>query len=87
MIKINLDKAKEIHKTNLRSARMEAFKPLDVAFMKALEEGNTSALEEIKEKKQELRDVTNLPEDIQSVEDLKAHWPEILGVPSPYERG
>ena len=85
MIKINLDKAKEIHKQNLRAARTEAFKPLDVQFMKALEEGNTEVLPEISAKKQELRDVTKLPDTIETVEDLKAHWPEVLGVPNPYE--
>lgn len=85
MIKINLDKAKEIHKQNLRAARTEAFKPLDVAFMKALESGQTDQLSEITSKKQELRDVTKLPDTIETVEDLKAHWPEVLGVPNPYE--
>jgi hypothetical protein len=86
MIKINLNKAKEIHKNNLRIARAEAFKPLDVAFMKALEQGNNSEIEDIKEKKQVLRDITNLPVDIQSLDDLKSYWPESLGIENPYKK-
>jgi hypothetical protein len=86
MIKINLDKAKEIHKNNLRSARSEEFKNLDIEFMKALESGDSNKVSEITAVKQNLRDITKAPEIelAASVDDLKSHWPDILTVPNPY---
>jgi hypothetical protein len=78
MIKINIDKAKEIHKEKLRAARQPLLDKLDVEFTRALETGADTS--EIVKKKQELRDVTNHPDlkKIKTPEKLKEFWPEIL---------
>jgi hypothetical protein len=59
MITINLNKAKDIAKTNLRTERAPVLATLDVAFMRAVESGNTSLQTAIAEQKQELRDITS----------------------------
>jgi transposase-like protein len=87
MIKVNLDKAKELHKDNLRSARAQEFKSLDVDYMRALEENNAEKINQIVEIKTQLRNITSAEEIISaaSVDDLKSHWPtDILSMPSPY---
>lgn len=58
MIKINVDKAKEIQKDVIRYKRESLFKNLDVDFQRALETG--SDIKDIVAKKQALRDVTDL---------------------------
>ena len=85
MIKINLEKALEIHKTQIRKKRDELFPSLDIEFIKALEQGNTELSTEIGLKKQELRDVTNIETgSISTLDDLKSTWnTELLGE-SPY---
>lgn len=87
MIKVNLDKSKEIHKENLRLYRSEVLKKLDIEFMRAVESGDTESQSSIAAKKQELRDITKAAEieNATSVEDLKSHWPEILNYPNIYE--
>ena len=81
---IDMAKAKEIHKTNIRAAREEKFKELDIEFQKALETGASTL--DIVAKKQALR---NAPadSDIAAASDtdaLKAQWKtDILGS-SPY---
>ena len=84
IIKIDMAKAREIHKTNIRNARAPKLAELDIEFQKALE---TSAdTSDIVAKKQALRDA---PADsgIESASDdaaLKAQWKtDILGS-SPY---
>ena len=81
---IDMAKAKEIHKNNIRSARKPLLEALDVEFQKAQEtSADTSA---IVAKKQALRDA---PADsgISAASDttaLKAQWKtDILGT-SPY---
>jgi flagellar motor switch/type III secretory pathway protein FliN len=85
MIEINLEKALEIHKKKIRERREVVFKDLDIQFMKALEQGNTTLSTEIGTKKQALRDITDI--DISSVSilaELKELWDvELLGE-SPY---
>ena len=85
MREINLEKALEIHKTKIREKRELVFKDLDIQFMKALEQGNTTLSTEIGTKKQALRDITDI--DISSVStlaELKELWDvELLGE-SPY---
>ena len=81
---IDMAKAKEIHKTNIRAAREEKFKELDIEFQKALETGASTT--DIVAKKQALRDA---PADsgIAAASDtdaLKSQWKtDILGT-SPY---
>jgi len=57
-ITINLTKAKDIAKDNLRKERTPVLATLDVAFIRAVESGNTSLQTAISEQKQELRDIT-----------------------------
>ena len=57
-ITINLTKAKEIAKNNLRIEREPVLASLDIQFMRAVESGNTQAQAEIASQKQALRDIT-----------------------------
>jgi hypothetical protein len=81
---VDMAKAREIHKNNIRSARAPKLAELDVEFQKALETGASTT--DIVAKKQALRDA---PADsgIASASDtdaLKAQWKtDILGT-SPY---
>ena len=59
MITINLTKAKDIAKNNLRTERAPLLASLDVQFMRAVESGNTSLQTAIAGQKQELRDITS----------------------------
>ena len=85
MLEINLEKALEIHKTKIREKRESVFKDLDIQFMKALEQGNTTLSAEIGAKKQSLRDITDIDiSNISTLDELKQIWDvELLGE-SPY---
>ena len=81
---IDMAKAREIHKNNIREAREPLLKALDVDFQKALETGASTT--DIVSKKQALRDapadsgITNAT----TTDELKAQWnTSILGT-SPY---
>ena len=84
IIKIDMAKAKEIHKDNIREYREPKLAALDIEFQKALETGASTT--DIVAKKQALRDA---PADsaIDAATDeagLKAQWnTSILGT-SPY---
>jgi len=85
MIKIDLQKALEIHKTQIRKKRDELFPLLDVQFMRALEVGNTTLSTEVTLKKQALRDITDIDiSNITTLDELKALWNEELLGPTPY---
>ena len=81
---VDMAKAREIHKANIREARAPKLAELDVEFQKALETGASTT--DIVAKKQALRDA---PADsgitsANSAEALKAQWKtDILGT-SPY---
>ena len=81
---IDMAKAREIHKTNIRNARTPKLAELDVEFQKALETGASTT--DIVSKKQALRDA---PADsgiasAKTEDELKAQWnTSILGA-SPY---
>ena len=81
---VDMAKAREIHKTNIRNARTPKLAELDIEFQKALETGASTT--DIVAKKQALRDA---PADsgIAAANDtdaLKAQWKtDILGA-SPY---
>ena len=81
---VDMAKAKEIHKTNIRIAREPKLVELDVEFQKALETGASTT--DIVAKKNALRDAP-ADSDIDSASDtdaLKAQWKtDILGT-SPY---
>jgi hypothetical protein len=70
MIVINVDKAKEIKKEQLRTERTPLLQAQDVAFQRALESGADTT--EIVAEKQRLRDITNLCDTAESIEELKA---------------
>ena len=78
MIKINMDKARDIHRETMRQVRAPLFKDLDVAYMVAIEQGLDASA--IVAKKQELRDITADPAiaAAQTPEQLKAVWPSVL---------
>jgi hypothetical protein len=70
MIVINLDKAKAITKDKLRAERTPLLQEQDVAFQRALESGADTLA--IVAEKQRLRDITNLCDTAESIEELKA---------------
>ena len=84
IIKTDMAKAKEIHKTNIRTARTQKLAELDIEFQKALETGASTT--DIVAKKQALRDA---PADsaIDTATDeagLKAQWNTSILGDSPY---
>jgi hypothetical protein len=67
---IDINKAKDITKDKLRAERKPLLEAQDVAFQRALEtNANTSA---IVAEKQRLRDITNIVNTLNTVEELKA---------------
>jgi len=74
---ININKAKAIKLDMLRAERAPKLAALDVAFMRAVEQGDTAAQARIAAEKQALRDVTKvaLPDDLAVLKDFK---PDIL---------
>lgn len=83
-IGMNLAKAKEIHKDNIRAARQPLLEKLDVEFVRTLEQGKDTA--PIAEQKQALRDATaaSAIADANSADELKAAWDAGLLGPAPY---
>ena len=85
MLNIDVNRALDVHKKQIRTKREILFKDLDVQFMRALEVGNTTLAAEIGAKKQSLRDVTNIDSgSITNLSDVKSLWDtDILGE-TPY---
>jgi hypothetical protein len=69
MIVINLGKAKEIKKEQLRAERTPLLQAQDVAFQRALESGADTA--SIVAEKQRLRDITQVVDTATTLEELK----------------
>lgn len=61
MIKINISKATNITKDVIRKYREPLFKELDIEFMRNI--NNSDKLNEIENKKQILRDLTNIADN------------------------
>ena len=83
-IETDMTKAKEIHKTNIRTARETKLAELDIEFQRALEtSADTTA---IVTKKQVLRDYPAQAgiSTAQNVTDLKANWDTSVLGKSPY---
>ena len=80
MISVNMTKAREIKKDMIRAERNPKLAELDVAFMRALEAGDTEAQEDIKAQKEALRDATADPAiaSAKTPEELKAVVPAAL---------
>tara|TARA_B100000424_G_C22883750_1_gene470259 strand:- start:222 stop:485 length:264 start_codon:yes stop_codon:yes gene_type:complete len=84
IIKTDMAKAKNIHKTKIREAREPKLAALDVEFQKALETGASTT--DIVAKKQVLRDAPadSAIENATTEAELKAQWnTDILGE-TPY---
>tara|TARA_B100000963_G_C22457716_1_gene594209 strand:- start:4 stop:267 length:264 start_codon:yes stop_codon:yes gene_type:complete len=84
IIKIDMAKAREIHKTNIREARTPKLAELDIEFQKALETGASTT--DIVAKKQALRDAP-ADSDIDAATDdagLKTQWNTSILGDSPY---
>ena len=80
MIKVNMEKAKNIKLDALRVERNKKLSALDIEFQKALEQGDTEGQQAIAARKQALRDLpqTETFEGIETPEDLKGYIPEVL---------
>lgn len=70
MIKINIEKAKEITKDRLRAERTPLMTALDVEVMKNI--SNVERLSEIEVEKQKLRDATKVVDTMTTVDELKS---------------
>ena len=70
MITINLDKAKQITKENLRSKRETLLSVQDVLFQRALESGQDTTA--IVAEKNRLRDITKLADTATTLDELRA---------------
>ena len=81
---IDMAKAREIHKTNIRAAREPKLAELDVEFQKALETGASTT--DIVAKKQALRDAPadSAIEAASDTDALKAQWNTSILGDSPY---
>ena len=66
---VNLEKAKEITKARLREEREPLLASLDVDYMRALELGSDTT--EIVNEKNRLRDITDIPDTAQSLDELR----------------
>jgi len=82
VIKVNMDKAREVKKDMIRAERAPKLEALDVAFMRAVEAGDAEKQAEIAAKKQALRDATDDPviTAAQTPEELKAAVPAALAI-------
>lgn len=85
-IKINIEKAKDIHRDFIRAARKSKFVEADLQFIKAIENDDAASKQEAVELKQKLRDSTVNPslDSSTTLEEIKDSWDtELLGN-SPY---
>jgi len=83
-VNIDMAKAKNIHRENIRYFREEKFKTLDIEFNKALETGASTT--DIVAKKQALRDAPadSAIEAATTDDELKTQWNTDLLGSSPY---
>ena len=81
---IDMAKAKEIHKTNIRAARTSKLAELDVEFQRALE--TSASTTDIVAKKQALRDApaASAISSATTTDELKAQWDTTILGTSPY---
>lgn len=79
-VAVDMIKAREIHKHTLRKMRAPKLADLDVAYMKADEDGNAVLKAQISAKKTALRDVTSDPRIANALtpEGLRAIIPVVL---------
>ena len=86
MINVNMQKARDIHREKVRQARKPLLEARDIAFMRAVEAGDTDAQATVAAEKQALRDATSAAAiDAATTPDaLKAAWDSDLLGDSPY---
>ena len=86
MINVNMQRAREIHRDKVRQARKPLLEAKDVAFMRAVEAGDTDTQATVAAEKQALRDATSAAAiDAATTPDaLKAAWDSDLLGDSPY---
>ena len=78
-IAVNMDKAKGIWRDKWRKERGPLLENLDVQWMRATESRDEVKQDEIAQKKQELRDVTETDlESVDETDQLKSIWPDCL---------
>ena len=84
IIKIDMAKAKEIHRKNIRDARAPKLAALDVDFQRALETSSDTSL--IVANKQALRDAPAAAgiATATTTDELKAQWDTTILGTSPY---
>lgn len=70
MITVNLNKAKELTKEQLREERKPLLEAQDVLYMKAQEDGADTT--DIVKEKQRLRDITKLADSATTTDELKS---------------
>ena len=78
---VDMAKARTIHMDVIRRARDKELAKEDVAYMKAMESGDTSAQAAVATKKQTLRDIPatfDLTTGVATTDQLKAKWPSEL---------
>ena len=77
----NVEKGKELFLQYLRYKRNKLFPELDLQYMRALETGNQSVIQEIVAKKQQLRDLPDMDfSNVLTPIQIKEKWPtDILG--------
>jgi hypothetical protein len=87
MITYDTNKALEFLKSKIRIKRAKLFNDLDVQYMRALEMGDTTLQSEIVEKKEILRNLTDISIDgVTTREELIALWPEDLLGSNPFPK-
>jgi hypothetical protein len=76
-VTVNIEKSKDIQRDHWRTLRKPKLEALDLAYMRALESGNTTLQTDTIAQKNALRDVTltPLPDDLESI---KSTIPSIL---------
>jgi hypothetical protein len=72
VLSVNVEKANEIHKQNLRKLRASRLQKLDVDYMRAHESNDTETMAIVTQQKQALRDITEFPL-IEDLDVLKKH--------------
>jgi len=82
----DMTEAKKIFQTKIREVRQPLLDAQDTLFMKALEDGDSSAQSSIKTKKQALRDApaAKAISDADTIAKLKAAWDSSTLGTSPY---
>jgi hypothetical protein len=79
-VTVDIIKARDVQRDKMRRARTSKMETLDADYMRAMERGDQAAMRTIASRKQELRDVTSLPEieAARTPAQLAAFWPQCL---------